>query len=399
MRITGIDAERVAIPIQAPIRTCYGSLGAFTRTLIRVRTDEGITGLGETLWSVEPARLQQLGQLISGLSPFEMGLIRQRVGNLNYYRREELAIGGIEIACLDAIGKALRLPVHTVLGGAVRDRIETAAYMFFRHPNDAGSGEIASAQSMAEASVDAVRRHGFGAVKVKGGVLPPDAELDALRLMHDELGDGVELRIDPQGGWTVPTAIRFGRRAAGLPFEYLEDPVWGMGQMAQVRANVPFPLATNTCVTRFAHLAAAMSTRPVDIVLSDIWYWSGVHATLALDTAAASLGLGLGMHANCEMGIGLAAMLHVAAVMPNLGSSIDVMHSHLVDDILTGEMPVAADGGYELPRGPGLGVELDEDKVARYAELARDPSIVGRLLDPRSADPTRPGWSPTFPAF
>jgi glucarate dehydratase len=105
------------------------------------------------------------------------------------------------------------------------------------------------------------------------------------------------------------------------------------------------------------------------------------------------------MHANCELGIGLATMLHMAAVMPNLRCAIDVMHPHALDDVTTGE-PVRPIGGrYQVPTGPGLGVELDEDKLATYAAYADNPGAADRIRNPNLPDPARPGWFATLPAW
>lgn len=399
MQITRVEGIRVAVPIEAPILTCYGSLQMYTRTVIKLHTTDGLVGIGETHGSVTPERLAVLGKAIAGLAPWEVGRIRARLNNLGYYSKDEQAVAGIEIACLDLLGRVTGRPVYDLLGGKVRDEVEAAAYMFFRNANDEGGGEIKSAEAMAAAVRDWSETYGFTTVKIKGGVLSPEAEIEALRLSAEVVGPRAKLRIDPQGGWSLPTALFAGRALEQLPMEYLEDPVWGMQAMATLRRQVRIPFATNMCVTQFDHLGAAVTVRPVDIILSDIWYWGGMHATQTLDTVAGPLGFGLGMHANCELGIGLAAMLHMSAVMPNLKSAIDVMHIHALDDIVVGDLVKPQNGLYQVPTGPGLGVEIDEDKLATYAELARQPGSSDRLTNPTRPDPSRPGWFATLPAW
>lgn len=399
MQITRVEGIRVAVPIEAPILTCYGALQVYTRTVIKVHTTDGVVGVGETHGSVTPERLAVLGKAIAGLAPWEVGRIRARLNNLNYYSKDEQAVAGIEIACLDLLGKATGRPVYDLLGGKLRDEVEAAAYMFFRNANADGTGEIKTADAMAEAVRDWHETYGFTTVKIKGGVLSPEEEVEALRLSAQEVGSRAKMRIDPQGGWSLPTALFAGRALEELPMEYLEDPVWGMQAMATLRRQVRIPFATNMCVTQFDHLGPAVDLRPVDIILSDIWYWGGMQATLALDTVAGPLGFGLGMHANCELGIGLAAMLHMAAVMPNLKTAIDVMHIHALDDIIVGDPVKPRDGKYQVPTGPGLGVELDEEKLAKYAELATRPDASDRLTNPTRPDPSRPGWFATLPVW
>lgn len=399
MRITAIEGTRVAVPLQAPILTCHGSLEAYTRTLIRVRTDEGITGIGETSATISPEQLAAFGRVLTGWDPWDTGRIRARINDWGYYVRHERAIAGIEMACLDAVGKAVDRPVSQLLGGRLRDEVPAAAYLFFTHEGADGQPAVASPEAMVAHAATWSRRYGFGAIKLKGGVLRPEQEVETLRLMAEEFGGGVPLRIDPQGTWTPATAVMAGRAMEGLPMEYLEDPVTGMGAMRETRDRIRLPFATNMCVTSFDHLRAAVELRCVDVILADVWYWAGMQQTLALDTAATALGFGLGMHSSCELGVGLAAQLHMAAVMPNLKSAIDVMHPHAVNDVLV-ERLEPVDGAYAVPTGPGLGVTLDEDAVERYrlrpAEAGAGPD---RALDPDAPDPRRPGWYPVLPSY
>jgi len=399
VQITRVEGIRVVMPIEAPILTCYGALQGYTRTIIKVHTTDGIVGIGETHGSVTPARLDALGKAIAGLSPWEVGRIRQRLNNLNYYSKDEQAVAGIEIACLDAVGRATGKPLHDLLGGKLRDEVEAAAYLFFRNANGEGEGKVATAEEMAAEAERWCTKYGYTTVKLKGGILRPEEELEALRLTADVVGPRAKLRIDPQGGWTIPTALTIGRAMEALPMEYLEDPVWDMQAMATVRGQVRIPLATNMCVTRFEHLGPAVAVRPVDVILSDIWYWGGMHATQALDTVAERLGFGLGMHANGELGIGLAAMLHMASVMPHLKAAIDVMHPHAVDDLVVGASARPVNGMYTVPDGPGLGVDLDENKLEEYAAYATRPEALDRLTTPTLADPARPGWYADLPVF
>lgn len=387
MRITRIEGIDVALPIAAPLLTCYGALAVYPRTLVLVHTDEELVGIGETSGLVGAEQIAAFGRMLEGFDPWELGLVRARIEGTGYYVTHERAMAGIEIACLDLMGKSIDRPVHSLLGGKVRSTVPAAAYLFSRTANADGEGAISSPEQILEQARRWGAEYGFDAFKVKGGVLTPDADVETLRLLAAELGADVTLRIDPQGAWSPPTAMRVGRQMEALPMEYLEDPVVGMSAMAEVRDRVRLPLATNMCVTRFDHLGQAVALRPVDVILSDIWYWGGVAKTLSLDHVAGHLGFGLGMHSGCESGIGLAAMLHTAAVMPNLKSPIDVMHLHVVDDVVVGlQRPTG--GVYAVPDGPGLGVELDWDKVQRY----RAAPVVGAAAHSRREIPVLPAY-------
>ena len=182
MQITRVEGIRVVMPIEAPILTCYGALQGYTRTIIKLHTTDGIVGIAETHGSVTPQRLEALGKAIAGLTPWEVGRIRQRLNNLNYYSKDEQAVAGIEIACLDAVGRATGRPVYDLLGGKLRDEVEAAAYVFFRNPNSEGEGGVSTAEEMAREVERWHSAHGYTAIKIKGGILRPEEELEALRL-------------------------------------------------------------------------------------------------------------------------------------------------------------------------------------------------------------------------
>lgn len=120
-----------------------------------------------------------------------------------------------------------------------------------------------------------MRRYGFGTVKLRGGVLEPEAEMQTMRALREELGPQVRLRFDPNASWTPGTAIRWAPLLEEIGLEYYEDPAPHLAGMAEVRGRTRLPLATNMCVTSFADIAPALSTRGVDVILSDPWYWGG----------------------------------------------------------------------------------------------------------------------------
>jgi glucarate dehydratase len=234
---------------------------------------------------------------------------------------------------------------------------------------------------------------------LKGGYYAPEVDRDTLEAFRDTFGRDMRLRLDPQGSWTPATAIRIGRALDAIGLEYYEDPCWNAAAMAQVRRSVTTPLATNMCVTQFEEFYPAVALGAIDIVLADLWYWGGIRATMAVDRMCAAAGIDLGMHSSAELGIGWAAMIHTAAAMPNLKLAIDCMNLHLTDDIIVGGKIEPKDGMVAPPDGPGLGVEVDEEKLARYAALATSGTASDRFLDPTLADSARPGWHPRMPSW
>jgi glucarate dehydratase len=175
--------------------------------------------------------------------------------------------------------------------------------------------------------------------------------------------------------------------------EFVEDPTPGLAEMARVRQVVAVPLATNMCVIDFPHIPLAVKLGSVDVILADVHYWGGPRANIKLGAIAETFGLGLGMHSDRELGISTAAQLHVAAALPTLRYAIDSHYLQQADDIITHPFRFH-DGGLDVPSGPGLGVEVDADKLADYHRHYQE---VGEVVE--FGDPTRPTWIPTLPLF
>ena len=199
---------------------------------------------------------------------------------------------------------------------------------------------------------DLLAKHGFRTIKLKGGVFAPEHDVATIAALREALGEEYLLRLDPNAVWTAETAIRMGKRLEAFDLEYYEDPTWGIAGMAAVRERVRIPIATNMCLIDFDHFAPAIRENAVDIVLSDPWYWGGLYNTKILAAMCKTFGLGVGLHSGTEFGIGLAAMLHVAAAIPNLVHAIDSHYHHLTDDVIAGGMLRYIDGAMSPPEGP-----------------------------------------------
>jgi glucarate dehydratase len=196
MKVTGIKVTPVTVPMEAPLRWSMGVEVATTRAIIEVSTDEGITGIGETYGgnAIEHA-IEVAKPYILGLDPLEIGILSHRLGVfcIGYETAvPAVARAGIEMAFLDAAGKALNRPIHSLLGGAVRDRVETAAYLFFRYKGEGGIGGETSAEAMVARTEELIERHGFRVLKLKGGVLPPKVEFEVVR------------QLQKRGQWSHP---------------------------------------------------------------------------------------------------------------------------------------------------------------------------------------------------
>jgi glucarate dehydratase len=196
----------------------------------------------------------------------------------------------------------------------------------------------------------------------------------------------------PNAVWSTETAIWFGQQIEDLNNDYLEDPVYGMNGMRRVREKVRMPLATNTVVVGFEQLAANVLDTAVDVILLDTTFWGGIRQCVKAANVCETFQLGVAMHSSGELGIQLATMLHLAAVIPNLSFAGDAHYHQLTDDVIEGGKFEYKDGHIAVPTSPGLGVRLDYDKLSAYKELYRS---LGSY--PYDQDPLRPGWVPTIP--
>ena len=397
MKITDIRATTVTVPLEAPLRHANGChWGRFVRTIVEIETDEGLIGLGEMGGGGESAEatFRMMKSYLLGHDPARLEEIRFLIANptASLYNNRTQILAAIEFACLDILGQKWGVPVSEILGGRLRDRVPFASYLFFRYPNSkTGAGEVRTVEQLLANARDLKQRCGFTSHKLKGGVFPPEFELDAYRALAAEL-DGDHFRFDPNAVWSTETAIWFGQEIENIRNDYLEDPVFGLNGMRRVREKVRMPLATNTVVVNFEQLAANVLNPAVDVILLDTTFWGGIRPCVRAAAVCETFQLGIAVHSSGELGIQLATMLHLGAVLPNLSLAADAHYHHLTDDIIAGGKLKYEHGAIAVPTGPGLGVQLDRDKISEYAELYR------RLGGyPYDQDPLRPGWTPTVP--
>jgi glucarate dehydratase len=397
MKITDIRATTVTVPIEAPLRHANGChWGRFVRTIVEVETDEGLVGLGEMGGGGESAEaaFRALKSYLVGHDPARLEELRFLISNptASLYNNRMLMLAAIEFACLDILGQKWGVSVSEILGGRLRERVPFASYLFFRYPNPRdGKGEVRTIEQLVESAQSLKESYGFTSHKLKGGVFPPKYELECYRALAEAL-EGDRFRFDPNVVWSTETAIWFGHEIRNIRNDYLEDPVFGLNGMRHVREKVRMPLATNTVVINFEQLAANVLNQAVDVVLLDTTFWGGIRACIKAAAVCETFQLDVAVHSSGELGIQLATMLHLGAVIPNLTFAADAHYHHLTDDIIEGGKLKYEQGAIAVPSGPGLGVKLDHDKVGAYRDLYRR---LGSYAYDR--DPLRPGWTPVIP--
>jgi glucarate dehydratase len=397
MKITDIRATPVSVPLEAPLRHANGChWGRFVRTIVEIETDNGLVGLGEMGGGGESASaaIYALKPYLLGRDPARLEELRFLIANptASLYNNRTQILAALEFACLDVLGQHWNVSVSEMLGGRLRDRVRFASYLFFRYTNDhTGQGEIRTPEQLVAEARSLRARYGFTTHKLKGGVFPPEYELACYRALAAAL-PGDSFRFDPNGVWSAEQGMWFGQQIADLNNDYLEDPVFGMNGMRRVRQKVAMPLATNTVVVGFEQLAANVLDTAVDVVLLDTTFWGGIRPCIKAAAICETFQLGIAVHSSGELGIQLATMLHLGAVVPNLVYAADAHYHHLTDDVIVGGKMEYVDGAIAVPTAPGLGVRLDREKLAHYHEEFR------RLGGyPYDQDPLRPGWTPLVP--
>jgi glucarate dehydratase len=398
MKITDVETTVVTMPFEAPIRWAFGTRTGTTRTIVKVHTDEGITGIGESYGGKATALgVQSLKPLVIGEDPFNTEhLVSKFIG---FSGRGVLPIGHpmffapIEIACWDIIGKTLNTPVCKLIGGMNRKKIPFSAFVFYRYKGESGVGGESTPKDIVKYCSDAIDKWGFKVLKLKGGVLHPRIEVETIKELRETFGEETGLRIDPNAIWSVETSIQVGRELEKYNLEYYEDPTWNLEGMAQVRKKVNIPLSTNMCCISLDQIPPAIRLGAIDVILTDLHQWGGIWNGKKLAAIAETFQLGLSMHSCAELGVSTAVMLHFAASTPYLTYACDQHYHHHVDDIITKPF-VYKDGCMTLPDGPGLGVELDDDKVDKYAKLSEEKGEARITFDPY-----RPDWVPMHPSW
>ena len=397
MRITDLKVTPVTIPLEAPLRHANGChWGRFVRTIVEVITDEGLIGVGEMGGGGESATaaIMALKPYLVGRDPARIEEMRFLIGNptASLYNNRTQLLAALEFACLDLLGQKWDVPVSEILGGRLREEVPFASYLFFRYPSTFGNnGEVRTINQLVKQAKALKAKYGFTSHKLKGGVFEPEYELECYLALAEAL-PGDSFRFDPNGVWSVEKAIWFGQQIEHINNDYLEDPVFGLNGLRRAREKIRMPLATNTVVVNFEQFCENVLNLAVDVILLDTTFWGGIRPCIKAANACDIFKMGVAVHSSGELGIQLATMLHLGAVIPNLTFAADAHYHHLADDVIEGGKMEYKNGAIAVPDGPGLGVTLDRDKLAEYHEL-----YLRLGTYPYDQDPLRPGWSPTIP--
>ena len=392
MRITGLRATPLAVPFVTDEVWAYGRRSGLISVLIQVDTDEGPVGIGEAAaypsTDIVLAVLHSIEPLVIGEDPFRIERIMKRinvVGTWHHVKATSPAIAAVEMACLDIVGKACGQPLVNLFGGRVRDEVDYFYYLGQRSPD-----ELVDAAK-------AGRERGFRTFYLKVGSDDPRIDIARVEAIRKGAGDDALIRIDANEAWSSAAAIRIIREMEQVRLELVEQPVSGrnLPEMAYVRGQIGTPLLANEASwTRWDQLAV-IQHGAADVVSVDNQMDGGL-ANLRHGAAMCEVaGLPVLKHSLGELGIATYAGLHVLAATPNVTYASQGYGSLLADDIVADRSPLPyADGRLAVPEAPGIGVDLDEDRVARAAERYEREAEAYAFHDPRAMAAT-----PVLPKF
>ena len=409
----------------------------FTRNLLILTDSAGRTGVGEVpggqaiLQTLQDAADLVVGQPIGRWTAL-LREVRERFADRDAggrglqtfdLRTTIHAVAALESALLDLLGQHLGVPVAALLGeGQQREAVEMLGYLFFvgdrtktdlpylapqDEPEEADGWrrvrhEVAlTPETIVRQAEAAHARYGFNDFKLKGGVLAGEAEVEAVRALHERFPQA-RVTLDPNGGWLLKDAVRLMRDLHGV-LAYAEDPCGAEGGfsgrevMAEFRRATGLPTATNMVATDWRQMVHSLVLQSVDIPLADPHFWT-LSGSVRVAQTCRDFGLTWGSHSNNHFDVSLAMFTHVGAAAPGRVTAIDT-HWIWQDGQRLTKQPLKIEGGLvQVPKAPGLGIELDMDEVRKAHALylqhglgARDDAVAMQYLIPGwRFDPKRP---------
>jgi len=369
VKITEIETIPLSVPV-SPARVLASARDSHAVSpflLVRIRTDEGLVGTGEVSctprWSGEDAAIAQrvitryFAPLLTGEDPRAVQRLTLRLDGeiVGHY----FAKAGIEMALWDILGKSLDAPLHVLLGGAVRDRVRTKFSISGTDP--AGAAELGGW---------AVEQ-GFTAMKVKVARGSVADDIERIAAVRAAIGDDVRLGVDANCGWTRDAARAALPRFVDHGIAFLEQPVGlrDLAGMAELRVGSTIPVVADDPIGTSTDALDAVRAEAADVLSVYVGMAGGVAAAQRVAAVATAAGIGWTIGSNLELGVALAAQMHLAVATPGLADETvpcDLLSPFYYDELLLAE-PLPLEAGWAYPPvGPGLGVELDDEQVDRY---------------------------------
>lgn len=381
MKITAIRATPVNIPLEAPYLWSYGSLAGFSKTIVEVETSDGIIGLGEGPSPANVATINAFASRLIGRDPFDIMALEElclpswRGVYTDVDFASIRAFGAIEMALWDIRGRAWGQPLHNLFGGAHRQAIAFTDYFSFREQ----VGDIGG-ETTPEAVLDycLAQRERFGTTMFEGKLSTTDPEpaICTVELLREKLGAGTVLRVDSNKAYSLTEARRIAKRLEPLDIRAWEDPVATFEDMARLRQHTAIPFSVHT-----PNLRQAVALGVPDAFCTDVNVHGGIGRALKFIGACEQMGLDFWCYCG-DSGIASAVHLHLAAAHAHIREpSQSLFHMQPLDVITEGPFR-PRNNVVQVPTGPGIGVTLDNDKLAYCHKLFIEHGPYNKFHDP-----------------
>lgn len=383
MKITAIRATPVNIPLEAPYLWSYGSLAGFSKTIVEIETDAGLTGIGE---SPSPAHATMIastfGERLIGRDPIDIVGAEERclpswrgVGTIDTDLVSVRAFGAIEMALWDIRGKAWNRPLYDLIGGAHRKEIAVTDYFSFREARNGIGGET-TPEDVRDYCLRLHEEHGTTLFEGKLSTADPEPAIRAVELIREALGPSVVIRLDSNKAYSLTEARRVARRLEPLDIRCWEDPVGSFEEMALLRQSTAIPFSAHT-----PDLNRALACGAPDAFCTDINVHGGIMRTLRFIGACETVGRDFWLYSG-DSGIASAAYLHLSAAHAHIREPSQSLFRMQPLDVIE-EGPFRPVGSrVRVPEGPGLGVTLSREKLAFCHRLFLEEGPYNKFHDP-----------------
>ena len=368
MKISALNTTPVSVPFEAEEVWTYGRRAGISNVLVEVETDEGWTGIGEAVgWPSPEIALDVLADarpVVVGRDPFRIEEVMQELTmrrGWHYFRHTGgCALGGLEMALRDVVAKICDVPLHVLFGGAVHDHVRYYWYV------------AAGRQEEMAASARAGVAQGFDTLYLKVGFEPGGTVAD-VAAVRDAVGPAPRLRVDANEAWSVAEAVRAIRQLEPLRLEFVEQPVnmYDPDGLGEVQERVSVPIAANQTSWDEFDTLDVLRRGLASVVVTDPHQLGGLGRFKKMAAIAEIAGTPVVKHSFGDLGVSTFAAAHVLATCPNAGLAHQTHYQLLARDVVVGGPPSFAEGALAVPVRPGIGVDLDRDRVGEYEELFR----------------------------
>jgi glucarate dehydratase len=378
MHITDILVHKVNLPLVTGYRWASGVYLGATKGIVEVHTDEGIVGWGEVstveqadivtqefaprLIGVDPSNIDDccrrcLPEIRTLLNTHDLGLVK--------------AFGGLELALWDIKGKALNLPVYSLLGGPVRREIEFSEYFALLIPSETHTG-VSTPLEVARYCANMREMHGSKIFEGKVGVLDLDTEIDMVKEVRAAIGPDATLRLDANNSWPLNTARKALTKLEPFDIANIEDPAPTFQDMAKLRQHSAIPFSSH-----LPDLRLAVELGIPDTFVLNVMTLGGLRETMKFISACEVMGVGFWFYSG-ETAVGTAAYMQLAAAIPYLSQPGQSLFRWYADDVGTKLIQPQANV-IPIPDTPGLGVKVDPDALARCKQRYERDGVISQL--------------------